>query len=201
LFNADTLAVASIILSLLNTIAVFVSVLIAIPQLREIGRSGKLQSTIIFLAKIGESEKARAYVLRLPSTERGLKSLSKEGEAKVRQAISALNEVGLLLENNIIDRKMFFGIYHADIIRLWYKIKPFAELEERRRGGHYARRLLRLDKRAKLYHDINPYHRKTVIRYKTGKRSYIIYETDVKKGLKGLVQRFAWFIRRVFRSY
>lgn len=89
------------------------------------------------------------------------------------------------------------------IIRCWYKLENYVNYHEARIGGRYGRRLIRLAARAKNYHDIHPQHRQTKIKIYQGseKPEVTIYETKIKKGLNGILQRINWNIRRFFGIY
>ncbi|MGA9347246.1 MAG: hypothetical protein WBW48_00385 [Anaerolineae bacterium] len=192
----------TLVFSALNTLAVIIAAAIALPQLVEISRTGRLEGTLAFIEKIRQASNAREVIYKsLPSDVEAMASLSPEIRSKAIQVINSLNELGVLLEGSMIDRALFFGVCHTMIIRCWYKLKPFAEYEEGRIGGRYARRIEGLDRRAKIYHDINPQHRVTAIKLAVGDESVVIYQTVVKSGVRELIQRIVWAVRRAFKWF
>lgn len=186
----------------ISTLAVGIGIILAIRELKEMNRTGKLQSSLTFMEKIRSSRDARERIYKeLPSAIDEMGKLKKEIRLDAEEVINSLNELAVLVEDNAIDREMFFSICHTMIIRSWYKLEPYALYHESRIGGRYARRVGWLAQRAKLFHDINPIHRTLVIRLDVGKESIPIYQTEVKEGIAGLFQRIVWLIRRRLRIY
>lgn len=189
--------------TIVGSTAVVFATILALPQLIVVRRNAQLESTLTFLKLMKEGSEDREFVYKeLPVDIQALQQLSDQNRRRVEKVIVSLNDVGLLFEEVTIPKRLFFGVYHTMIIRLWYKLQHYAKYHETRIGGRYARRLERLDRRAKLYHDINPKHRETVIRLDTGKGEPVkVYETHKEQGLKGFVQEVIWFFRRCFGIY
>lgn len=186
----------------IGTLAVVIATFLAIPELKEMSRTGRLESTLAFIARIRSGRDAREFVYQsLPADVEGIACMTPEMRKEAEDAVNSLNEVGLLLEGKMIDRQLFLGLCHSMMIRCWYKLKPFAQYQEGRIGGRYARRIARLDRRAKLYHDIHPQHRTTSIRLATGGKSIVIYQTVTRTGLASLGQKLVWFVRRKLKWY
>lgn len=197
LISTLTLAFAGV-----SAVAATLAPIIAIPQLFEMSRSGRMESTLAFIEKLKESSDDRRIVYsQLPDNQDEMENISPELRKKTLNIVNALNELGTLLEENMIDKRIFFGMCHTIIIRGWYKLELFVRHEESKIGGRYGRRIERLDKRAKLYHDINKKHRITVIKIPIGTETRVIYETKIEVGLKRIQQKIKWFFIRNLKMY
>lgn len=199
--NADALTA---LFTFIGSIAVVIAMILAIPQLRVLRRNQQLESTLAFLRLMREGNEDREFVYKeLPEDPKALSPLSETDRRKVERVIGSLNDVGLLLEEGAIPKKLFFGIYHTMIIRLCYKLQYYVEYHESLTGGRYGRRLERLKRRAELYHDIHPMHRKDPpIMVHSGKGKPVkVYETHKKQCFKGVMQKVIWFFRRHLHIY
>jgi hypothetical protein len=204
--------VITVICTVISTTAVAIGVALIIPQLRTIKRTYRLEAILRFLESMKEWRELRKFIYtKFPEVDRSINlnelekfysRLSEEYHEKAQLAIGHLNDLGLLLEKKIVPKREFFGIYHTTIIRLCHLLIPYARFHEIRIGGRYGRRLERLERRAKLYHDIYPRHRKTIIKlYRGEQESKKIYSTVFYPGLKGVSQRLILLMRRIFQLY
>ncbi len=193
--NAEALTA---LFTIIGSIAVVIAMILAIPQLTVLRRNQQIESTLTFLRLMRDGGEDRQFVYKeLPGDPQALSRLSDTDRKKVERVIASLNDVGLLIEEGAVPKKLFFGVYHTMIIRLWYNLQHYVKYHETRIGGRYAKRLERLERRAKLYHDIHPMHRKTVILLDTGKGEPVkVYETHKKQHFKGVMQKVIWFFRR-----
>ena len=191
------------VLDILKTLVIVIGTIIAVFNLRIIAKRQQLESVREFLKDLLDTSEDRKFVIRDFDFSLHSPPLSEELEKKVRNVINLLNRIGLLIESNLLPPKIVFGLSHTLIIRCWYKLHDYITFQESRIGGRYGRRIERMALRAKLYQDINPYHRATKIRIDLnhGREPTVIYETSINSGLKGLWQRIIWFLRRIFRVY
>lgn len=123
---------------------------------------------------------------------KALHGLSEEQIKLARYVIGKLNDLGQLVEDGFVDRRVFLGKYHTMIIRLCYLLEPVRRQEEERQGGNFGQRLLRLRHAAVRYNKLYPKHRKISIRIVTPNGSKtVISATD-----GGLIQRISWSFQR-----
>lgn len=192
------------ILTFINTLIVAIGIIIALKELRVISKTQQIEALREFLRDLNDTEEDRKFLYEEFEFSMGSpKPLQPEEERRVQNIINCFNRIGLLIENGLLSPRLVFSICHTEIIRCVFKLKEYMEYRESRIGSRYGRRLLRLDRRAKIYHDINPQHRKTKIMIDPGpgKTPYVIYETKLEKGLKGVKQKIIWAIRRYFHVY
>jgi hypothetical protein len=192
------------ILTFVNTLIVAIGIVIALRELRVISKTQQIEALREFLRDLNDTEEDRKFLYE--EFEFSLESpepLQPEEERRIQKVINCFNRIGLLVENGLLPSRLVFSICHTEIIRSVFKLKEYMKYRESRIGSRYGRRLLRLDKRAKIYHDVNPYHRKTKVMIDPGpgKTPYVIYETKQEKGLKKVKQEIIWAIRRCFRIY
>ena len=187
----------------INTLAIIVSTIIAVINLRALIKTQYLESVQELFKYLADTAEDREFVIKEFSFSPEEPKLQPDIKRKVENVINSLNRIGLLLESKLLPPKYVFGICHGQIIRCWYKLKDYAQYKESRIGERYGRRLARLATRAKMYHDINPQHRVTKIKIDPGpgQEPFIVYETTIKKGFGGIKQKICWNIRRLFRLY
>jgi hypothetical protein len=136
-----------------------------------------------------------------------LASISGDQKDRAVRVIDRLNDIGQLLEDGFIDRRIVFGKYHVMIIQCCHVVEAVRQAEESRRGGNYGQRILRLRHRATIYNDIWPKHRAKPIKVSResssrisgslSKAERIVYQSPDPT----LSLRFRWFIRRIFEWY
>lgn len=201
-----------VVCTIVSTAAVAIGVALVIPQIRTIRRTYRLEAVLRFLELMREWRDLRKFIFReFPEAKPSASleelidfysTLPEEYHEKAQLAIAYLNDVGLLLEKKIVPKREIFGMYHTIIIRLCHLLIPYARVHEIQIGGRYGRRLDRLERRAKLYHDLSPWHRRTTIKLYRGKQeSKEIYRTAFQHGFKGILQRLTLLIRRIFQLY
>ncbi len=99
-----------------------------------------------------------------PAQTAALESISDQARERARHVIDRLNDIGQLVEDGFIDRRVFFGKYHVMVIQCCHLVEAIRREEETRRGGNYGQRLLRLRSRAVIYNDIWPKHRSVPVK-------------------------------------
>jgi hypothetical protein len=185
-----------------TTVAVLITTGLVVPQVRSAARSLRLQGTMHFLDEFEEARNELSWVASELPADYTMEGLSEDHRRKIDRVINCLNGIGLLIESGLLDKRLVFGIAHSVFIRCWHVLRRYAESKERLLGTRYGRRLARLDRRAKLYHDLMPDHRVTevLLPHKSDK-PIVIYKTIKAKGFRGLIQRSMWRFRRFFAIY
>lgn len=94
-----------------------------------------------------------------PDQLSALRAVSDEVKQRARRVIEKLNDIGQLVEDGFVDKRVFFGKYHIMVIQCCHMVEAIRRQEEAARGGAYGQRLLRIRRRAIIYNDIWPKHR------------------------------------------
>ena len=97
-----------------------------------------------------------------------LLSLDQEVRNRAVHVIARLNDIGQLVEDGFISRRVFLGKYHVLIIQCCHMVEVIRRDEEKKRGGNYGHRLLRMRHWATTYNDIWPKHRNVPIEVTSG---------------------------------
>lgn len=186
----------------LSFLTVLVGTILAIRNLQVIRRTHELEAFNMFVKELEASKEDRRFVYFYHFPDH-LDDIPADDFRRIENTVNFINRIGLLVEQDILPPKFVFGMTHTVIIRLAFKLKKFLRLQEQRIGGRYGRRLLRIEKRAKLYHDVRPQHRRTIIKLYSGEEgeSLVVYETEFKNGWAGVIQRICWFVRDLFNLY
>lgn len=191
----------TLLLTTISTGVILLGVPIAIYNLRVISRTHHLQSLSKFMDDLSSTEVERLYLYRDFDRKSDYDSLDKESGAKVKKVINSLNRIAMLIENKLLSPESVLSISHTVIIRCFYMLEPYILYQEEKIGGRYARRIRRLDERAKKFHDIRPHQRINKIKIQNTNGSHVIYETDIRSGVKGIVQRLMWKIKYLLHVY
>jgi len=185
----------------LGFFVVLVGTVLALRNLQVIKQTHELEAFNMFVEdlQLSRSDREFVYKYRFPNN---IENIPTEDLQRIENVVNFLNRIGLLIEQGILPPKFVFGMTHTVIIRLVFKLRPFLVFQEQRIGGRYGRRLLRIEKRAKMYHDVRPQHRRTVIKLYEGQgRSIVVYETEFKSGWAGVFQKINWLVRDLFNIY
>lgn len=132
-----------------------------------------------------------------PSQLEKLQSMSDKLRGSATRVIDRLNDIGQLVEDGFVDQDVFFGKYHVMVMQCCHATEAIRRHEERRRGGNYGQRLLRLRSRAATYNDIWPKHRNVSIKITVGGGSRVIYKSPSPT----LGKRILWALRRWLKWY
>ncbi len=127
-----------------------------------------------------------------PQQTSALKSISDELKERARHVIARLNDIGQLVEDGFIDRRVFLGKYHVMVIQCCHLLEAIRRDEEAQRGGNYGQRLLRMRYWATTYNDIWPKHRDAAIEITGISSRRIIYQSPSST----MIQRLIWTMRR-----
>jgi hypothetical protein len=73
-----------------------------------------------------------------------------------RQVSDAVNDLAELLDHRLLERKIFFDLFHTQIIRTYFLLDPFFRWERQRVGGRYGLRTEKIAKRCLAYHSVHP---------------------------------------------
>lgn len=129
--------------------------------------------------------------------KKALDSLSSEQRNLAQRVIARLNDIGELIENGIINRRMFLGKYHVMVVQCCHILEAFRRDEEKRRSGNYGQRLLRMRHWAVTYNDASPKHRDIPITITNGKDSRPVYQSPSHT----FSRRIEWTVRRWLSWY
>jgi hypothetical protein len=185
-----------------NALVLVVGVPIALSNLKLITKQQYLASITRFHDELASTEPQRRFLFRDFPKQRDYSDIAPEAEKPARDIINLLNRVALLIDEQMLPPRIVFSLTHTMIIRCWYQLERYVAFEEHRLGGRYARRVRRLQQRAKKFHDSRPHQRIHTIKLfgKEG-RSKVIYRTQRKKGISGVIQRIEWWSRYGFGWY
>lgn len=126
-----------------------------------------------------------------------IESLSEEQRETARRVVGKLNDIGELIESGTLEQRAFLGKYHVMVIQCCHMLEAFRREEERRRGGNYGQRLLRMRQWAINYNDASPKHREMPISVTNGVERRMVYRSP--PGTRS--QRLTWFMRRYTGRY
>lgn len=188
------------IILILQAIVIVFGIPIALYNIRAIARGNRMQSTSHFLDYLEATRDERRHLYQNCNFSNP-KETSEEDEICAKSIIDSFNRIAVLIENDMLDPELVFSTCHTVVIRCWYRLEPYARYQETLIGGRYARRVERLFERAKKFHDIRPHQRIHPIRISFGDQSIIVYETFLKTGIRGFLQRITWSIRYFMRIY
>lgn len=124
--------------------------------------------------------------------QRALDGLSPEQLEIARHVIGRLNDIGELVEDGIIDRRVFLGKYHVMVIQCCHLVEAIRRRDEGERGGNYGQRLLRMRHWAIAYNDISPKHRGVPITVTDGHTRRLVYRSPTS----GIWKRVGWTLKR-----
>lgn len=192
----------SAIFSGVSLLIVGIGMVIGIRNLIIIRKTHQLEAFNIFIEEL-ESTREDRKLLYLLSIPHSLDEINPDDLQRLEKVTNSLNRIGLLIEEGILPRAFVFGITHTMIIRCYYKLEPFLRMQEAKIGGRYGRRIARIDRRAKLYHDIRPQQRRTkiMLHNPADSSSRLVYESEIKSGVGGLLQQLSWFVRDIFSIF
>jgi hypothetical protein len=132
-----------------------------------------------------------------PEQRSALDALPSETVELAKRVIGKLNDIGELVEDGFVRRQVFLGKYHVMIIQCCHLVEAIRRAEERRRGGNYGQRLLRMRQWATAYNDVWPKHRDTSIDIACGGQRKTIYKTPTPT----MFDRLRWTLRRWLSWY
>lgn len=187
-----------------NLVIVIVAALLGLRQLTSLAAESRFNGAIAFQELTRSHEQSVWHVLdEFPviTDVTEIESLDPKLLQHARLVVNALNDIGQLVEERMIDQRLYFGLMHGQILRLVFLLEPFLRWEESRIGGRYGRRLLRIANRARRYHDARPIHRTTAITLRRGTTIHEVYRTRTRHGWRGVAQRIGWVLRSRFKRY
>ena len=191
-----------VLFSFLSVLTVIIGTSLAIRNLQVIRQTHELEAFTMFTNELEATADERLFVYQYHFPD-SLEKISSDDFRQIENVVNFLNRIGLLIEQRILPPKFVFGVTHTVILRSVFKLRKFMRLQEQRIGGRYGRRLLRINDRAKMYHDVRPQHRRTVVKLYTGEKigDTVVYETEFKNGWAGILQRASWSIRDLLNLY
>jgi hypothetical protein len=126
-----------------------------------------------------------------------LGSLSEDVRESAVRVIARLNDIGQLVEDGFINRRVFLGKYHVMIIQCCHLVEAIRRDEEEKRGGNYGHRLLRMRRWATTYNDICPKHRDAPIEITSSSKRRIVYKSPSPDAFRLIT----WATRRWLRRF
>jgi len=109
-----------------------------------------------------------------------LQSIDSDLREHAKCVIARLNDIGELVEDGFVSRRVFLGKYHAMVIQCCHAVEAIRRDEEARHGGNYGQRLLRMRHWAVTYNDIWPKHRNKVIAVTGPKGQCIVHQSPAQ---------------------
>lgn len=112
-----------------------------------------------------------------------------------RTTIGKLNDLGQLLEDGFLRRRVFMGKYHVMIIRLCYMLEPIRYVWNE--DGNYGQRMLRLRHMAVEYNSCIPKHRVVDLTIRIGAPEQKVVLISGKPG--SVLERLHWYFVRLLK--
>jgi hypothetical protein len=186
----------------ISTLILGVGVPIAISTLRLITKQQYFASISRFNDELATTEHQRRFIFQEFQKKGDYPNIDPIFEQQARDVINFLNRVALLVDERLLPPRLVLSLTHTMIIRCWYQLEGYAAYQQEKLGGRYARRVKRLDERAKTFHDARPHQRIHEIRLwgKDG-ASIVVYKTKIKRGFAGVIQRGVWWARYILAWY
>lgn len=189
------------VISAFQGMIILVGAIVALRNLKVISKAHKINAIDKFTEDLSRVENDRQYLYQEFQFDEK-QTVLKDKDQRVNNIINSLNRISLLIDNKLLSAEVVFALCHTMIIRCEFKLRQYIEFQESQIGGRYGRRVLRLARKAKLYHDSHPHQRANVIKLYTGKESIVIYKTEMQTGfLTKKAQLFEWWLRRRFGWY
>jgi hypothetical protein len=142
-----------------------------------------------------ESDKHKTALT--PRQQAALVSTSDKLRERIRHVISRMNDIGQLVEDGFIDKRVFLGKYHVMVIQCCNMVEGIRRDEEAKHGGNYGQRLLRMRRWATNYNDSWPKHRAVPIEITSENDRRTLYRSPTPSfGL-----RWVWRMRRWMSRY
>lgn len=136
-------------------------------QLRDLQRSTRFSVLSHFNERRSQFEQQIGDVIATMPICNGADDFDGHAEkwaARCRLLVGELNLWCQYVEEGLFQPRLFMSVYHSQIIRLVFVLRPFMDWEQARIGTRYGRRVIRVAESAKRYHCLNPLHRDNVIR-------------------------------------
>ncbi len=192
----------NVIISLSSFITILIGVVIALKNLKIIAKSQKLDVLDNFINELKTSEDARKFLYQIFKSAR-LNKLNEKSISEIEKVINSLNRICLLLDNELIDAEIIFGLCHTMIIRCEFQLREYIKQKEKSIGGRYGRRITKLAERAKKFHDSYKKHRLNPININiVGKNSIEVYKTFIGNTFEEKINnQLEWFWRRLWKKF
>jgi len=185
----------------LQTLVFIIGAILALRNLKIISKTHKLGAIEKFINDLSKFEKDREFLYQKFNFD-VTKLLSNEEERRIKNVINSINRISMLIDNNLISAEIVFAMCHTMLIRSEYRLSPYIINKESQLGGRYGRRIIKLAKRAKQYHDSNSHHRISCIKLHNGTTNIEIYKTEFQAGfLTKRAQKLEWWMRNNFGWY
>jgi hypothetical protein len=183
---------------------VFVGVLGGLAQLRHMARQSTFTSVRAFHEILQQHAALFDYVsweCPFGANVSDIHLLDASDRQKAARAIDALNLIAHLVEENLVDARLFFGLSHVTAVRVAHILDPFMRDVELSQGAPYGHRVQRIAVRAKRFHLLNPATRTSAISVTRSGEVIVIVNPVVDRGafrrtLDNLEYRFRLYARR-----
>ena len=198
-FNAWSIAI-----SIATGIIILASAVIAIRNLGIIAKANRISAYEAFTERWESVHSERLMVLEeFDFNPDSPPELDSEIGQTLRKVINCFNEIGLMIDRRMLPAQYVLGLCYPDFIRCYYRLQSYLEYREAELGVRYGRRMAKMAQRARNYHDARAHNRPHPVRVRArGSSKYItVYQTYVKSGFPGVLQRCAWLARRISGSY
>jgi len=133
----DTLSTMTSISTLLASIIVAGTAVIAVMQLREMKQATIAQAYSIVLAYVRAPEAREARKVLVHIHEADFSKWTDEQIQKAEFACSTWDAIGILLRRRVIDPKMITKEWRDSIVRCWENALPMIDAFRKNRGGDF----------------------------------------------------------------
>jgi hypothetical protein len=143
----------------LNLLVVVVAAVFGLRQIRQIGMTQRLETAkILQQVRDRNNQTFSDFIMRFPllSGPEEASALTDDEINQARQVSDAINDLAELLDHRLLDRRIFFDLFHTQVIRTYFILDPFLRWERQRIGGRYGLRTEKIAQRCKMYHNIHP---------------------------------------------
>jgi hypothetical protein len=191
--------------NVVSAAVVLFGTLAAIYQLNLIRKQEKFEAYAKFMEGLEDNRKDREHLFTNISRNTDWGQASDRDEEAATNTLNFLNRTAMLIAEKRLPCRVVLRLFHTSLIRCWYQLEPFAAHKEKLSGSRQGRQVAALAARAKRFHDTRPMqrHNKIFIYDGSGPKAsqILVYETDFRSGMAGLLQRAHWRFRWTFRRY
>jgi len=187
----------TLVIAALNLLVVGVAAAFGLRQIRQIGMTQRLETAkILQQVRDRNNKQFKDFIEKFPLLS-GPDDASVLTEDEVRlawQVSDAVNDLAELLDHRLLERRIFFDLFHTQIIRVYFLLDCFFVYERQRTGGRYGLRTEKVVKRCITYHNAHPLYSSQpimlprnppVMAYAPATKSYLYNQT---------VRRIRWLL-------
>ena len=155
-----------LVFDIFGSLSFLIGAIYGVKQLRALAGQGKFAAMRGFQDILAEHADLFIRVLDdfpLHPENETIANLSPNLLSDASHAVDAQNIIGQMIEEGVVDTRLYFSLTHVQVIRLAYVLKPYTDWMTMRQGAPYGRRIHRIADRAVRYHELSPSNRQTPI--------------------------------------